>query len=130
MAFTLASGKRSPDTDPVTRFNDVNNHIGDWVVSLILCHDRPKTRARHIEKFVEVAHKLRTMNNYSALRAVVAGINRSTFEGDPSWEMFRTKCPDAAKHFQSWEMLLQQIRAHRAYRLALRNSKGGCIPAL
>jgi hypothetical protein len=100
------------------------------VVSLILCHDRPKSRARQIEKFVEIAQRLRALNNYSALRAFVAGINNATFPGDETMEQFKAKSPEQAKNLQSWDVLLQQIRAHRAYRLALRNTKGACIPAL
>lgn len=87
-------------------------------------------RSHQLERLAEVAQKLRGQNNYSALRAFVAGINRSTFPGDPTMELFRARRPDAAKTFQSWEMLLQQIGAHKAYRLALRNSTGACIPAL
>jgi hypothetical protein len=100
------------------------------VVSLILCHDKAKTRAKQIEKIVEIAQKLRGLNNYSALRAFVAGINQSTFPGDQTMEQFKAKSPDQAKNLQSWDVLLQQIRSHRAYRLALRNTKGACIPAL
>jgi hypothetical protein len=99
-------------------------------VSLILCHDRTRARVRQIEKFVDVAQKLRGLNNYSALRAVVAGINSSTFSGDQTMEQFKTRSPDQAKNLQSWVVLLQHIRSHRAYRLALRNTKGACIPAL
>lgn len=98
------------------------------MVSLILCHERPRQRARQIEKFVDIAQKLRQLNNYSALRAFVAGINIAT--DDPTMEVFKAKAPDAAKNLMSWDVLLQQIRSHRAYRLALRNSKGACIPAL
>lgn len=100
------------------------------VVSLILCHDRPRSRVRQIEKFVDVAQKLRGLNNYSALRAVVAGINSSTFSGDQTMEQFKARSPEQAKNLQSWVVLLQHIRSHRAYRLALRNTKGACIPAL
>lgn len=83
-----------------------------------------------MEKFVEVAQRLRALNNYSALRAFVAGITLSTFEGDQSGDLFKFRSPDHAKNLQSWDVLLQQRGAHRAYRLALRNSKGACIPAL
>jgi hypothetical protein len=100
------------------------------VVSLILCHDRPKNRARQIEKFVEVAQRLRGLNNYSALRAFVAGINNSTFHGDATMEIFMTKTPELSKTFRSWDILLQAVRSHRAYRMALKSSKGACIPAL
>ena len=98
------------------------------VVSLILCHDRPRNRARQVEKFVEIALKLRQMNNYSALRAFVAGINIAT--DDITMETFKSKSPEAAKNLMSWDVLLKQIRSHRAYRMALRNSRGSCIPAL
>ena len=102
----------------------------DRVVSLILCHDRPKHRAKQIEKFVEIAIKLRGLNNYSALRAFVAGINVSTYPTDPTMDIFKTRCPDLYKTFQSWDILFQVNRSHRAYRMALRSSKGACIPAL
>lgn len=100
------------------------------VVSLILCHDKPKTRARAIFQFVELASRLRNMNNYSALRAVVAGINSAAFETDETMKMFKRKEHRQYKLFQSFDQLLQAIRAHGKYRLALRNSKGACIPAL
>ncbi|KAJ3824976.1 ras guanine nucleotide exchange factor domain-containing protein [Lentinula raphanica] len=128
--FTFVSGKKDPETNTIVRFNTFSNHLGDWVVSLILCHDRPRDRARQIEKFVDVAQKLRGMNNYSALRAVVAGINNSTFPGDLTMEKFKQRAPDSAKALRSWDVLLQAIRAHRAYRMALRNTKGATIPAL
>jgi hypothetical protein len=99
---------------------------------LILAHDRMRPRARQIEKFVDIAHRLRVLNNYAALRAIVAGINAATFGagGEETMDLFKAKCPEQGKNFKSFDVLLQQGRAHRAYRLALRNSKGACIPAL
>ncbi|KAF7320321.1 Ras guanyl-nucleotide exchange factor [Mycena kentingensis (nom. inval.)] len=130
LRYTFVPGKKDPATDSIARFNDFSNHLAVWVVSLILCHDKHKMRAKQIEKIVEIAQKLRGLNNYAALRAFVAGINHSTFPGDPTMEHFKLKSPDQAKNLQSWDVLLQQIRSHRAYRLALRNTKGACIPAL
>jgi len=108
----------------------VSEHLADWVVSLILCHDKPKNRARQIEKLVEVAEKLRALNNYSALRAFVAGINNATYPGDPAIARFQENNPKLHKHLQSWELLFNSTGSHRSYRMALRNSKGPCIPAL
>ncbi|KAJ7071009.1 ras guanine nucleotide exchange factor domain-containing protein [Mycena amicta] len=130
LRYTFVGGKKDPLTDSIVCFNDFSNHLAVWVVSMILCHDKPKVRAKQIEKMVEIAQKLRGLNNYAALRAFVAGINHSTFTGDPTMEHFKAKSPDQAKNLQSWDVLLQQIRSHRAYRLALRNTKGACIPAL
>ncbi|GLB36172.1 putative guanine nucleotide exchange factor for Ras-like small GTPases [Lyophyllum shimeji] len=127
--YTFVSGKKD-ENEPITAFNAVSNHLADWVVSLVLCHKTPRARVKQIEKLVEIAQKLRALNNYSALRAFVAGINNATFAGDETMEQFKAKSPEQAKNLQSWDVLLQHIRSHRAYRLALRNSKGACIPAL
>ncbi|KAF4605237.1 hypothetical protein EYR40_004020 [Pleurotus pulmonarius] len=130
MYYTLVSGKKDPISDPISRFNAIANRLGDWVVSLILCHDKSKARAKQIEKFVDIAAKLRAHNNYSALRAFVAGINNATFPGDETLEKFNRDSPEQTKNLRSWEVLLQAMRSHRAYRLALRNTKGACVPAL
>ncbi|KAF8898717.1 ras guanine nucleotide exchange factor domain-containing protein [Infundibulicybe gibba] len=126
--YTFVSLKK--ENEPISTFNALSNHLADWVVSLILCHDRPRNRAKQMEKFVDIAQRLRVLNNYSALRAFVAGINNATFPGDETMEQFKLRSPDHAKNLQSWDVLLQHIRSHRAYRLALRNTKGACIPAL
>ncbi|EKM83863.1 hypothetical protein AGABI1DRAFT_32846 [Agaricus bisporus var. burnettii JB137-S8] len=122
MHFVFPKQRRTDD--PIAAFNTVANHIGDWVISLILCHDKPLKRARQMEKMVDIAARLRTLHNYSALRAFVAGINSATYPGDETMELFKSRSPEHAKNLQSWEVLLQTLRAHRAYRLALRNSKG------
>lgn len=83
-----------------------------------------------MEKFIAVADSLRTAHNYSALRAIVAGINSATFEGDEALQILQSKSPDQLKKFQSYDQLLQSVRSHQKYRMALRNTKGPCIPAL
>ncbi|KAG1758863.1 ras guanine nucleotide exchange factor domain-containing protein [Suillus occidentalis] len=130
LQYILMPGRKDPKLDSISRFNAVSNHLADLVVSLILCHDKPRSRARQIERFVDIAHELRALNNYSALRAFVAGINNSTFQGDETMEIFKNKTPDHYKNFLSWDVLLQHRGAHQAYRMALKNTKGACIPAL
>ncbi|KAG1757548.1 ras guanine nucleotide exchange factor domain-containing protein [Suillus lakei] len=130
LQYTLIPGRKDPELDSISRFNAISNHLADWVVSLILCHDKPRNRARQIERFVDIAHELRALNNYSALRAFVAGINNSTFQGDETMEIFKNKTPDHYKNLLSWDVLLQHRGAHQAYRMALKNTKGACIPAL
>ncbi|KAG2159883.1 ras guanine nucleotide exchange factor domain-containing protein [Suillus bovinus] len=130
LQYTLMPGRKDPELDSISRFNAISNHLADWVVSLILCHDKPRNRAKQIERFVDIAHELRALNNYSALRAFVAGINNSTFQGDETMEIFKNKTPDHYKNLLSWDVLLQHRGAHQAYRMALKNTKGACIPAL
>ncbi|KAH9946633.1 ras GEF [Amylocystis lapponica] len=130
LQHVLVQGRKDPETDPIAKYNHVSNHIADWVVSLILCHDKAKPRYKQIEKFVDVANRLRTIHNYSALRAVIAGINMATYDGDQALDMFKKNAPEHWKSFQSWDQLLQSVRSHQRYRMALRNTKGACIPAL
>ncbi|KAH7915776.1 ras guanine nucleotide exchange factor domain-containing protein [Hygrophoropsis aurantiaca] len=130
LQFTLAPGPKDAESDSISRFNAFSEHLASWVASLILCHEKPKHRAKQMEKLVDIAHKLRALNNYSALRAFVAGINSATFQGDETMEMFMSRTPDHHKNFLSWEVLLQHRGAHHAYRMALKNTTGACIPAL
>lgn len=97
-------------------------------VSLILCHDKPKARAKIIEKLAEIAVRLRNLNNYHSLRAIISAINRSTNPGDPPMEIFRAKT-DLHKKFLSSDILLRSTKAHHAYRMALKSSKGPVIPS-
>ena len=97
---------------------------------MILCHDKPRQRAGQIEKFIDVAIRLRIQNNYSALRAFVAGINNSTYYVDDTIEIVKTKTTEHYKNLLSWDVLLQHRGAHQAYRMALKNTRGPCIPAL
>ena len=88
-------------------------------------------RARFTHLFIEIAGRLRFINNYSALRAVVAGLNAAVFNSNGmTAEIFKSKYTQQYKLFQSYDQLLQATRSHAKYRLALRNSKGPCIPAL
>ncbi|GJE86098.1 ras GEF [Phanerochaete sordida] len=122
-------GVQDAEIDPITQYNNVSNHLAEWVVSLILCHDKPKMRARVLFHLVELASRLRNMNNYSGLRSIVAGINHAALDYNETKKIFKRKENRQYKLLQSFDQLLQAMRAHSKYRLALRNSKGACIPA-
>ncbi|KLO20265.1 ras GEF [Schizopora paradoxa] len=129
LRHTLLPGKKDPSTDPIARFNSHYNDLHEWAVSLILCHDKMKARARQIEKFAEVAIRLRALNNYSGLRAIITAINQATFPGDPSMEIFKSKT-ELHKKYLSSDILLRTTGSHQSYRMALRNTKGPCIPSM
>ncbi|EIN10509.1 hypothetical protein PUNSTDRAFT_132598 [Punctularia strigosozonata HHB-11173 SS5] len=130
LKYTFEGAQKSADTCPVIRFNRFVNRLGDWVTSLILCHDKPRSRARQMEKFVEVASALRRMNNYTGLRAVIAGINLAADDEDPAMDAFKHRSPELSKQLQSWDVLLSTSGNHKAYRLALKNTPSACVPAL
>lgn len=98
-------------------------------VSIILCHDKPKARARLIGKLVDVCQELRKHNNYSSLRAIITAITQATYASDAEMEIFK-KEPTQYKTFLSCHLLFLTSGSHQSYRMALKNTAGPCIPSL
>ncbi|KAJ5187603.1 hypothetical protein N7449_010597 [Penicillium cf. viridicatum] len=104
------------------------NHLAFFVASLILLRDKPKHRAQALEKFMNIAVKLRRQNNYNSLGAVIAAIN-----GTPVHRLTQTRdlIPiPAQKEFMRLVILMSTQRSHFAYRLAWENSFSERIPFL
>ncbi|PNS16742.1 hypothetical protein CAC42_4706 [Sphaceloma murrayae] len=112
----------------VSRMIDHFNYVRDWVINFILYRDKPKHRAMMLEKFMQVARKLRELNNYNSLGAVLAGI-KST----PVYRLTQTKEMVGESTMRDWmklEILMAQTRSFSSYRLAWDNSNGERIPYL
>ncbi|OKL59543.1 hypothetical protein UA08_05363 [Talaromyces atroroseus] len=104
------------------------NHLAFLVASMILLRDKAKHRAKAMEKFMNIALKLRRLNNYNSLGAVMAGIN-----GTPVQRLAQTRdlIPlPLQKDFLRLVILMGTQRSHFAYRLAWDNSFGERIPFL
>ncbi|KAL3433005.1 ras guanine nucleotide exchange factor domain-containing protein [Aspergillus tetrazonus] len=123
-----------PDKDKIQSLKHVNrmikqfNHVAFFVASVILLRDKPKHRARALEKFMNIAQKLRRLNNYNSLGAVIAGIN-----GTPVHRLNQTRelvPPQVHKDFMRLVILMGTQKSHFAYRLAWDNSFSERIPFL
>jgi hypothetical protein len=104
------------------------NHLALFVSGMILLRDKPKHRAKALEKFMALAWKVRQLNNYNSLGAIVAGITGheigrlgATRELVPS---------EVQKQFLRLTILMGISRSHAAYRMAWDNSPGERIPFL
>ncbi|KAJ5964252.1 uncharacterized protein N7479_004128 [Penicillium vulpinum] len=122
------------DKDTIKSLTNVNrmikqfNHLAFFVASLILLRDKPKHRAQALEKFMNIAVKLRRQNNYNSLGAVIAAIN-----GTPVHRLTQTRdlIPiPVQKEFMRLVILMSTQRSHFAYRLAWENSFSERIPFL
>ncbi|KAK6825722.1 ras guanine nucleotide exchange factor domain-containing protein [Apiospora arundinis] len=71
----LGHREKSRSMKNVNRMVNHFNHIAKWVANMILMRDKAKHRAQMLEKFMSIALKLRQLNNYNGLAAVLAGIN-------------------------------------------------------
>ncbi|KAL8916183.1 MAG: hypothetical protein Q9172_006414 [Xanthocarpia lactea] len=112
----------------VTRMIDQFNHIAFWIANIILLRDKSKHRAKALEKCMAIAWRLRQLNNYNSLGAVVAGIN-----GTAVHRLYQTRelVPHhIQKQFMRLEILMGTQKSHFAYRLAWSNTSTERIPFL
>ncbi|KAF8509830.1 hypothetical protein JB92DRAFT_3119551 [Gautieria morchelliformis] len=121
--YTMGDAKSCPG-EPITASANFYNQVS----SLILAHDKVRLRERQVERFIELAAKLRTLNNYVGLRAVKTGINNATFPNDEIMTILRDNKLKLYQLFLSWEVLLNSASNHRAYRMAIRHTSGPGIP--
>ena len=104
------------------------NHVAFWVANVILLRDKPKHRAKALEKFMSIAWKLRHLNNYNSLGAVISGINSIAVH---RLAQTRELIPaPAQKQFMRLEILMGSQKSHSAYRLAWTNTPTQRIPFL
>ncbi|KAI8949530.1 RAP guanine nucleotide exchange factor 4 [Xylaria longipes] len=102
------------------------NHIATWVSNMVLMRDKAKHRAQMLEKFMHIALKLRQLNNYNGLAAVLAGIN-----GTSILRLSQTRAlvpTEVQKRFARLLLLMGTQKGYFAYRLAWENSPLPRIP--
>ncbi|KAJ8118043.1 hypothetical protein ONZ43_g4072 [Nemania bipapillata] len=102
------------------------NHIATWVSNMVLMRDKAKHRAQMLEKFMHIALKLRQLNNYNGLAAVLAGINGTSIL---RLSQTRSLVPaEVQKRFARLVLLMGTQKGYFAYRLAWENSPLPRIP--
>ncbi|KAL1837651.1 hypothetical protein VTJ49DRAFT_3550 [Mycothermus thermophilus] len=110
----------------VTRMISHFNHVAQWVANMVLIRDKAKHRAPCLEKLMTVAHRLRQMNNYNGLAAVLAGLN-----GTSILRLAQTReliSADTGKRHAGLSLLMGTSKSHFSYRLAWENSPLPRIP--
>lgn len=126
VSLPLEQKERCKSLTNVNRMISHFNHIARWVANMILMRDKAKHRALMLEKFMTIALKLRQLNNYNGLAAVLAGINGSAIH---RLSQTRALVPqDVQKRFARLVILMGTQKSHFAYRLAWENSSLPRIP--
>jgi hypothetical protein len=114
--------------EDVNRMINHFNHLSIFVEGMILLRDKPKHRAKALEKFMSIAWKLRQQNNYNSLASVLSAVN-----GTAVYRLALTKAlvpENVLKEFMRLIILMSTQRSHAAYRLAWENSFSERIPYL
>ena len=128
VSLPTAQKEKCKSLQNVNRMTNHFNHIAQWVANMILLRDKAKHRAQILEKFMLIALRLRQLNNYNGLAAVLAGIN-----GIAIHRLAQTKAlvPEGVhRRFARLEILMGSQKSHFAYRLAWENSPLPRIPLI
>jgi hypothetical protein len=126
VSLSLDQKEKCKSLKNVNRMINHFNHVAKWVANMILIRDKAKHRAPCLEKFMIIASRLRQLNNYNGLAAVLAGIN-----GTAIHRLSQTRAmvsPDVQKRFARLVLLMGTQKSHFAYRLAWENSPMPRIP--
>ncbi|KAL8337102.1 hypothetical protein RB601_008558 [Gaeumannomyces tritici] len=126
VSLTMEEKERCRSLQNVSRMISHFNHLARWVANMILIRDKPKHRVLVLEKFVQIAARLRVLNNYNGLAAVLAGLNStSIYRLSQTWSLLSL---DSEKRFKSLSKLMATEMSHARYRLAWENSPMPKIP--
>ncbi|KAL2416442.1 hypothetical protein ABEF95_016241 [Exophiala dermatitidis] len=128
VSLSTKDKRKSRGSDNITAMVKHFNHLALFVSGMILLRDKPKHRARALEKFMALAWKVRQLNNYNSLGAIVAGIT-----GHEVARLAATHeliSPEVHKQFLRLTILMGLSKSHAAYRMAWENSAHERIPFL
>lgn len=119
---------RESDIDYIGMMTRHFNHLALFVSGMILLRDKPKHRALMLEKFMDLAWKVRQMNNYHALGALVAALNSEEIVRLSQTQELISQ--DKHKELMRLKILMGHQKSHAAYRMAWDNSSSERIPFL
>ncbi|KAF7539848.1 hypothetical protein G7Z17_g12332 [Cylindrodendrum hubeiense] len=126
VSLSSSQKEKCKSLNNVNRMINHFNHVAKWVANMILLRDKAKHRAQMLDKFMSIALKLRQLNNYNGLAAVLAGVN-----GTAIHRLTQTRAlvpADTQKRFARLVILMGTQKSHFAYRLAWENSPLPRIP--
>jgi len=120
--ITLTATKRARFTSlaSIAALTAQFNHLAHWTASLVLVQDKAKDRALTLEKLMKVARRVRELNDYNGVGAIVAGIHNTAIHRLTATRELLDK--DISKDFARLEILMATGRGHAAYRLAWENT--------
>ncbi|CAD6900880.1 unnamed protein product [Tilletia controversa] len=105
------------------------NYISAWIVNMILAQSKLKNRSRLLERFMNVAVRIRNENDYATLYCIIGALeSQAIYRLGNTWNAISEK--PVLKQYHSLTKLMSHTKSYASYRLALQNSNGRTIPHL
>ncbi|KJE89917.1 hypothetical protein CAOG_009414 [Capsaspora owczarzaki ATCC 30864] len=125
LAWTKKDREQAPH---ILAMIDLATRLSFWVASAILSEDAVKARAKVVAHFIMVAEKCRSLNNFNAVMAVLAGMsNAAVYRLKKTWEALPNKVRSSYSELK--ELMSEQNNFGR-YRQVLHSIDPPCIPFL
>ncbi|BEI96856.1 hypothetical protein CcaverHIS631_0204450 [Cutaneotrichosporon cavernicola] len=122
----LQTGKKS--VPELKALSTLSNQITGWVTDVILHELDTKHRGALLKFFIKLADKCLSLNNFSTLFAVLAGLNSSTIGRlKHTWAVLNPKYRMAMDRLRA---VIEHTKNHAAYRARLREVTEPCLPFL
>ncbi|GAA5841182.1 hypothetical protein JCM11251_003229 [Rhodosporidiobolus azoricus] len=124
-AWPKEFGTEAPN---ISAMIDMSNAVTRWVTETILAQEDLKKRANIVKHFIAVAERCLSLNNFSTLIHIIAGLNST-----PIHRLRRTWETVSQKAMISLGMLnnvMRPDRNYREYRDILRRAAPPCVPFL
>ncbi|BGP40628.1 cell division cycle-related protein [Rhodotorula kratochvilovae] len=107
---------------------DMSNAVTRWVTETILAQDDLKKRATIIKHFVALAERCLSLNNFSTLIHIIAGLNSTPIHRlRRTWEAVSQK---AMITLGALNNIMRPDKNYKEYRDILRKSAPPCVPFL
>jgi len=105
---------------------DMSNALTRWVAETILLQVEQKKRASTIKHFILVADRCRSLNNFSTLMQIIAGLNSTPiYRLRRTWETIPQK---TLTLFSQLGAVMSPTKNYAAYRDTIRNMAPPCVP--
>jgi len=117
--------KRSPN---ISRMVERFNSVSYWVATEIMMQTELKQRISVLKKFIDVAQRLKEMNNFNGVMEVIGGLNMfvvTRLKG--TWEQIPTRSTGIVQELNA---LLESRYNFKEYRNALKNAQVPVLPYL
>lgn len=120
--ITLTSTKRAKFSSlaSIAELTAQFNHLAHWTATLVLVREKAKERAQTLEKLMKIGRRVRELNDYNGVGAIVAGVHNTAIHRLAATRELLDK--DVAKDFARLEILMGTARGHAAYKLAWENT--------
>ncbi|KAJ7645538.1 ras guanine nucleotide exchange factor domain-containing protein [Mycena polygramma] len=121
-----AREQRTENIDNITVVIQTSNKIALWVAESVLSREDSRRRAAAVKHLISVADRCRTLNNFSTMAAITAGLNTPPIRRlKRTWEQVNQRY---MAQFGACEMTIDSNKNFKKYRSMMTSVIPPCVP--